>query len=403
MNTLEDKLAFVHIKSHKRQVLQRVTIYALLIMMLIPLGYGVYKLLMQWDYNNLKHYIEYDIMQGYDKLYDYTLSIQDDEIKNIKDLPSWEKEEKHIGSLLLLGSSWKNDAFKSKMPRYSEPSMSNIPFSITCIEKNKDGGYDIKQYEALGIVYKYPSPSKSSPIYSYLTQEEAPKNVYNEAFECVCKDLDEYKLSKGSNNDIISILTPSGYTANKAGYDKSHTTSLFHSIDGQLRTIEFPYGRSTYGYGANGMGNVKTDRYTTYYSYSDRYLQIQEHPYNQLGKIMIFCIGAIMALCFISLIICIPLIRNKLRLSGYIWITNDKSEAIVFYNYILGVPKIRLISNNKDNEFTYSISKDGSRILLSNGDIYTLKVIAVENAANCDNITSIELRKGENISTYYKL
>lgn len=88
MNTLEDKLAFVHIKSHKRQVLQRVTIYALLIMMLIPLGYGVYKLLMQWDYNNLKHYIEYDIMQGYDKLYDYTLSIQDDEIKDIKDLPS---------------------------------------------------------------------------------------------------------------------------------------------------------------------------------------------------------------------------------------------------------------------------------------------------------------------------
>ena len=80
MSTLEDKLAFVHIKSHKRQVLQRITIYVFFIMMLIPLGYGVYKLLMRWDYNNLKHYIEYDIMQGYDKLYDYTLSIQDDEI-----------------------------------------------------------------------------------------------------------------------------------------------------------------------------------------------------------------------------------------------------------------------------------------------------------------------------------
>ncbi len=402
MSTLEDKLAFVHIKSHKRQVLQRVTIYAFFIMMLIPLSYGVYKLLMQWDYNNLKNYIEYDIMQGYDKLYDYSLSIQNDEIKDIEGLPYFDKQERST-SMQLFYPSWKNDAFKSKMPRYSEPSMSNIPFSITCIEKNKDGGYDIKQYEALGIVYKYPSPSKSSPIYSYLTDEEAPKNVYSEAFECICKDLDEYKLSKGSSNDIISILTSSGYTANKVGYDESHTTSLFYSIDRQGRTIELPYDRSTYSYGYNGRGNVKTNRCTTYYSFEEHYLQIIEHPYNRLGKIMIFCIGAIMALCFISLIICIPLIRNKLRLSGYIWITNDKSEAIVFYNYILGVPKIRLISNNKDNEFTYSISKDGSRILLSNGDIYTLKVIAVENAANCDNITSIELRKGENISTYYKL
>lgn len=401
MNTLEDKLAFVHIKSHKRQVLQRVTIYALLIMMLIPLGYGVYKLLMQWDYNNLKHYIEYDIMQGYDKLYDYSLSIQNDEIKDIEDLSYFDKQERST-SMQLFYPSWKNDAFKSKMPRYSEPSMSNIPFSITCIEKNKDGGYDIKQYEALGIVYKYPSPSKSSPIYSYLTQEEAPKNVYNKAFECACKDLDEYKLSKGSSNDIISILTPSSYTANKAGYDKSHTTSLFHSIDGQQRTIELPYGRSTYGYGANGMGNVETDRCTTYYSYRDRYLQIQEHPYNQLGKIMIFCIGAIMALCFISLIICIPHIRKKLRFCGYIWITNDKSKAIVFYNYMLGGSKIRFICNDKDEVFTYTTSKDGSRILLSNGDILALKAFAVKNPRVSDVFESIEIRKDEN-STYYKL
>lgn len=401
MNTLEDKLAFVHIKSHKRQVLQRVTIYALLIMMLIPLGYGVYKLLMQWDYNNLKHYIEYDIMQGYDKLYDYSLSIQNDEIKDIEDLPYFDKQERST-SMQLFYPSWKNDAFKSKMPRYSEPSMSNTPFSITCIEKNKDGGYDIKQYEALGIVYKYPSPSKSSPIYSYLTQEEAPKNVYNKAFECACKDLDEYKLSKGSSNDIISILTPSSYTANKAGYDKSHTTSLFHSIDGQQRTIELPYGRSTYGYGANGMGNVETDRCTTYYSYRDRYLQIQEHPYNQLGKIMIFCIGAIMALCFISLIICIPHIRKKLRFCGYIWITNDKSKAIVFYNYMLGGSKIRFICNDKDEVFTYTTSKDGSRILLCNGDILALKAFAVKNPRVSDVFESIEIRKDEN-STYYKL
>ena len=396
MNTLEDKLAFVHIKSHKRQVLQRVTIYALLIMMLIPLGYGVYKLLMQWDYNNLKHYIEYDIMQGYDKLYDYTLSIQDDEIKDIKDLPSWEKEEKPIGSLLLSGPSWKNDAFKSKMPRYSEPSMSNIPFSITCIEKNKDGGYDIKQYEALGIVYKYPSPSKSSPIYSYLTQEEAPKNVYNKAFECVCKDLDEYKLSKGSSNDIISILTPSSYTANKAGYDKSHTTSLFHSIDGQQRTIELPYGRSTYGYGANGMGNVKTDRCTTYYSYRDRYLQIQEHPYNQLGKIMAISTGVVMFLCFLCLFICIPHIRKRLRLSGVIWMRDSKYNAIIFQYPMLGKPRIRFISENDDKAYSYTTSKDGNRILLSNGYIYTLCITQCK-----DNIESIELRRGETVVTYY--
>ena len=172
MSTLEDKLAFVHIKSHKRQVLQRITIYVFFIMMLIPLGYGVYKLLMRWDYNNLKHYIEYDIMQGYDKLYDYTLSIQDDEIKDIKDLSYFDKQERSA-SYALFNPSWKNDAFKSKMPRYSEPYKDNTPFNITCIEKNKDGGYDIKQYAALGIVYNYPSPSKSSPIYSYLTQEEA--------------------------------------------------------------------------------------------------------------------------------------------------------------------------------------------------------------------------------------
>lgn len=403
MSTLEDKLAFVHIKSHKRQVLQRITIYVFFIMMLIPLGYGVYKLLMRWDYNNLKHYIEYDIMQGYDKLYDYTLSIQDDEIKDIKDLSYFDKQERSA-SYALFNPSWKNDAFKSKMPRYSEPYKDNTPFNITCIEKNKDGGYDIKQYAALGIVYNYPSPSKSSPIYSYLTQEEAPKNVYNEAFECICKDWDEYKLSKGSSNDIISILTPSSYTANKAGYDKSHTTSLFHSVDRQGRTIELPYDdRGTYVYGTNGMGNVKTDRYTTYYSYSDRYLQIQEHPYNQLGKIMTICIGVVIVLCFISLIICIPHIRKKLRLFGYIWTNDNKSEAIVFYNYMMRSSKIRFICNDKDEIFTYSISKDGSRMLLSNGDILVLKVFTAENPKVSDAFEYIKIRKDENISTYYKL
>ena len=136
MSTLEDKLAFVHIKSLKQQVLQRITIYVFFIMMLIPLGYGVYKLLMQWDYNNLKHYIESDIMQGYDKLYDYTLSIQDDEIKDIKDLSYFDKKERSA-SYALFNPSWKNDAFKSKMPRYSEPYKDNTPFNITCIEKIK--------------------------------------------------------------------------------------------------------------------------------------------------------------------------------------------------------------------------------------------------------------------------
>lgn len=398
MSTLEDKLAFVHIKSHKRQVLQRVTIYVFFIMMLIPLGYGVYKLLMQWDYNNLKHHIEYDIMQGYDKLYDYSLSIQDDEIKNIEDLPSWEKEVKSFGSLLLDGPSWKYNAFKTKMPRYSEPSMGKSPFSITCIEKNKDGGYDIKQYEALGIVYKCPSPSKSSPVYSFLTQIDAPKNVYNKAFECICKDLDGYKLSKGSRNDIISILTPFAYISNKAGYDEEHTTSLFHSVDRQERTIELPNGSRTFGSGMDARGNVDTDRCTTYYHYSDKYLQIQEHPYNQLGKIMTICIGVVMALCFLCLFICIPHIRKRLRLSGVIWMGDSKSNAIIFQYPMLGKPQLRFISENDDKTYSYTTSNDGSRILLSNGDIYTLCLTQFK-----DNIESIELKRGETISTYCDL
>ena len=395
MSTLEDKLAFVHIKSHKRQVLQRVTIYAFFIMMLIPLSYGVYKLLMQWDYNNLKNYIEYDIMQGYDKLYDYSLSIQNDEIKDIEDLSYFDKQERST-SMQLFYPSWKNDAFKSKMPRYSEPSMGNTPFSITSIEKNKDGGYDIKQYKTLGIVYKYPSPSKSSPIYSYLTDEEAPKNVYSEAFECICKDLDEYKLSKGSSNDIISILTSSGYTANKVGYDESHTTSLFYSVDRQGRTIELPYDRSTYSYGYNGRGNVKTNRCTTYYSFEECYLQIIEHPYNQLGKIMVISTGVVMFLCFLCLFICIPHIRKRLRLSGVIWMRDSKSNAIIFQYPMLGKPRIRFISENDDKAYSYTTSKDGNRILLSNGYIYTLCITQCK-----DNIESIELRRGETVVTYY--
>ena len=165
-----------------------------------------------------------------------------------------------------------------------------------------------------------------------------------------------------------------------------------------------PYDdRGTYVYGTNGMGNVKTDRYTTYYSYSDRYLQIQEHPYNQLGKIMTICIGVVIVLCFISLIICIPHIRKKLRLFGYIWTNDNKSEAIVFYNYMMRGSKIRFICNDKDEIFTYSISKDGSRMLLSNGDILVLEVFTAENPKVSDAFEYIKIRKDENISTYYKL
>ena len=407
MSAIEDKLAFVHIKSHKWQVLQRVTIYSFMIMLLIPFGYGMYKLLMLWDYNYLKHYIEYDIMQGADKLYDYTLSIQDDEIKDIKDLSYFDKQERSAVSALF-NPSWKNDAFKSKKPRYSEPTLANVPFSITCIEKNNEGGYDIKEYTAEGIVYNYPSPQKNFPLYSYLTQEEAPKKVYNEAFEYICNDLDGYQLSKGSSDDIISIFPGFNsllfsYTANKAGYDETHMTSLFHSIDKLHRTKELYYGRTTFDYGYSGMGNIKTDRYTTYYSYKERYFQIQEHPYHQLKKIMFISIGVIIIICSLWLITYFPHIRRKLRLSGYLWITSSKSEVLIFYNYILGIPKIRFISNDKDEMFSYSTSKDGSRILLSNGDIYTIKITPTKNSTINDNcVESIEIGKDGNIFTYYK-
>lgn len=389
MSTLEDKLAFVHIKSHKRQVLQRVTIYVFFIMMFIPLGYGVYKLLMQWDYNNLKHYIEYDIMQGYDKLYDYTLSIQDDGIKDIEDLPSWEKKEKSIGSLLLSGPSWKYDAFKTKMPRYSEPS--NTPFSITSIEKNLDGGYDIKTYNAEGIVYK-----TQAPIFEVLKEQEKPKKVYNDAFEyLINKEFNEYKLSKGSSCGIKSLCTPLGYTANKKGYDETHITSKFHSVDRQRKTKDLISGYPQGDYGYNGRGNVYNDKNITYYSYSERYLQIQEHPYNQLGKIMTICIGVGMALCFLCLFICISHIRKRLRLSGVIWMEASKSNAIIFQYPVLGKPRIRFISENDDKEYSYTTSKDGSRILLSNGEIYTLCITQLKD--------NIELKRGETISTYYDL
>lgn len=389
MSTLEDKLAFVHIKSHKRQVLQRVTIYVFFIMMFIPLGYGVYKLLMQWDYNNLKHYIEYDIMQGYDKLYDYTLSIQDDGIKDIEDLPSWEKKEKSIGSLLLSGPSWKYDAFKTKMPRYSEPS--NTPFSITSIEKNLDGGYDIKTYNAEGIVYK-----TQAPIFEVLKEQEKPKKVYNDAFEyLINEEFNEYKLSKGSSCGIKSLCTPLGYTANKKGYDETHITSKFHSVDRQRKTKDLISGYPQGDYGYNGRGNVYNDKNITYYSYSERYLQIQEHPYNQLGKIMTICIGVGMALCFLCLFICISHIRKRLRLSGVIWMEASKSNAIIFQYPVLGKPRIRFISENDDKEYSYTTSKDGSRILLSNGEIYTLCITQLKD--------NIELKRGETISTYYDL
>lgn len=389
MSTLEDKLAFVHIKSHKRQVLQRVTIYVFFIMMFIPLGYGVYKLLMQWDYNNLKHYIEYDIMQGYDKLYDYTLSIQDDGIKDIEDLPSWEKKEKSIGSLLLSGPSWKYDAFKTKMPRYSEPS--NTPFSITSIEKNLDGGYDIKTYNAEGIVYK-----TQAPIFDVLKEQEKPKKVYNDAFEyLINEEFNEYKLSKGSSCGIKSLCTPLGYTANKKGYDETHITSKFHSVDRQRKTKDLISGYPQGDYGYNGRGNVYNDKNITYYSYSERYLQIQEHPYNQLGKIMTICIGVGMALCFLCLFICISHIRKRLRLSGVIWMEASKSNAIIFQYPVLGKPRIRFISENDDKEYSYTTSKDGSRILLSNGEIYTLCITQLKD--------NIELKRGETISTYYDL
>ena len=66
--------------------------------------------------------------------------------------------------------------------------------------------------------------------------------------------------------------------------------------------------------------------------------------------------------------------------------------------------KIRFISNDKDEIFTYSISKDGSRILLSNGEIYTLKVILYENSTISDNCHEyLEIKKDGNLFTYYKL
>lgn len=396
MSTLEDKLAFVHIKSHKQQVLQRITIYVFFIMMLIPLGYGVYKLLMQWDYNNLKHYIESDIMQGYDKLYDYTLSIQDDEIRDIESLHILDKQERTALSALF-NPSWKYDAYKARMPRYSEPFVGNIPFCITSIEKNTEGGYDIKTYNAVGIVYKTQTPS-----FEILKEQEKPKKVYDEAFRFLCETFDDYHLSLGCANDIKS-LTPNGYIANKAGYDKTHVTSKFHSIDRQNKTMELPSGRTQEGYGYNGTGEVENSRNKTVYSYEERYLQIQEHPYNQLSKIMIISIGVAMTLCYLCLIIYIPHIRRKLRLSGYIWVTDSKSEAVIFYNNILGRPKVQFINNDNNDIFTYSTSKDGNRIMLSNGDILVLKVCLSEDSADGYSVKSIEIRKCENILTYYKL
>ena len=65
--------------------------------------------------------------------------------------------------------------------------------------------------------------------------------------------------------------------------------------------------------------------------------------------------------------------------------------------------KIRFICNDKDEIFTYSISKDGSRMLLSNGDILVLKVFTAENPKVSDAFEYIKIRKDENISTYYKL
>ena len=90
-------------------------------------------------------------------------------------------------------------------------------------------------------------------------------------------------------------------------------------------------------------------------------------------------------------------------MSGYILVTDSKSEAVIFYNNILGRPKVQFINNDNNDIFTYSTSKDGNRIMLSNGDILVLKVCLSEDSADGYSVKSIEIRKCENILTYYKL
>lgn len=386
MNTIEDKLAFISIKSNKRLVLERIIIYVLCVMTMVPLGYGVYKLLMLWDYKKMKYYIEHDIMQGYDKLYDYTVSIQNDEIKNTEDFPLWTRD--------IL--SWEYSAFeKGKMPRYSKPAMGNIPFSFTSIEKSENG-YDIKKYIAEGIAYK-----TLTSDWEFLKKEDEPANVYNNAFHHLNETFSDYKLLKGSNDDITLLLPPSAYIANKKGYNESHISSKFHSIDNKYKESEH-YRVHTSGLKSNGY--VETYRSLAYYSYEERYLQIKEHPYNQLGKIILFFTGSVMILSYLCLIIYIPFVKRKLRLSGYIWITEKKSDVIIFQNPILRKSKVRIINVNEDKTFTYSFSKDGSRILLSNGDIYTLKtILSKKNTISRSNIESIEMRTGNEVSIYHNL
>ena len=366
--------------------------------MLIPLGYGIYKLLMVWDYNNLKHRIEWDIMNGYDKVYDYELSSYNEyKIENIDKIRhnhgSKSGRDDIMSSALLnslYGVDWLQIAVNRNMLRYSDPP--EEPFRITSIEKNGVGGYDVKQFACLGIGYKTSEPSYTSPIYDYLSDIDDPKQIYSDTFKYLSENkFSLYNFIDGSSDNIYSILFPWFKTVSysRKGYDEVYTHSLFHYVNSQDKG-------GVSGRGCKRIERLQWERFECFYEVQEDYLQIYEHPFSPLEDIIKITFSVLIVLSSLILILYFPHIKNNLKLTGQIWVNLPATEALIFLSPIIGKPRIRIIKIDSDNTFTFKYSKDQCKILLSNGEIYSLII-----QQNDENVECLELRKGLEERTLY--
>ena len=419
MSYLLDNIPFIKISSKKSQLSVHLILLIFIALMVFPLALVVYKTMMSFDKKSLIARIDEKVMRGHNSIYDYNFDLLDDyEIVPLKPVrlkpkmlledgsvnPEWRHMDINkydyvdtIYFFILGDNSLKRIARERGAFRISDPNLiqgrkrylpNNIPFIFVSIEKNYDGGYTIKKRVSLGIGYK-----QKDNGYFFLRDE--PRRVYSETIHYLNEnDYSRYHYLDGSMNSILDLLPPEAYRVDQ--YDQTHITSKYHSIDRQYRETS---GTSFPSSGSDGTGFVYDERTETYYSDSERFITVVEKRNCKLGLIFIV-VSTLLFLSIIILIFCydLPSFKRKLQYSGYLWVSEDGENGLIFNISPIGKNELRILDASGERSSKFIFASDYSSIKLSDGRI--MKLSCKHEEGLNDKILLVEL---DEIETIYKL
>lgn len=254
MNSFLDIIPFVKVRKKNYSLALYWSFFIIISFLIFPLNWLLYASIMKYDYNKLKHYIEFDVLDGCPSIFDYSTNFSDnyiistfvgDRVKlSLGDGSSFfydysnhfsnddminqtaellHKQSRGLSSFDMVKSLAKERLMAGFVTPSSELS-SSFPYKFMAISKNEYGGYSVISETALGIGCKHIDNIKPNLLF-----ESGVAYLKNHQYNTYTYDINGI-------NKITMLLPSKSYPIAK--YDEKHLVSKYHSLDSQFLNFD---------------------------------------------------------------------------------------------------------------------------------------------------------------------